>query len=367
MQTAILIILLFLIMIFPHELGHFLVAKLCGVQVNEFAIGMGPAIFKRQKGETLYALRLIPFGGYCAMEGENEESDNPRAFNNKKWWQKLLVLIAGAAMNFLTALIIMVIISVTVGITTGDINNKVASVNEGSPAYSAGIKTGDRIVGFGGNTYDEAKKVTEPVVFTSNFTKYIKETGKSTVGIWIIRDRSDATSNNNSNTDKDSDSSKKGPICIKVTPDYDKSSDKYLLGLAWGQSVTKLHGIGDGIRATGNLFTEVVDTFKMLLSGEAGINDMSGPVGIGKVVDQTKESGLSYFFYLAAFISVNIGIFNVLPFPALDGGRVLFVFIRRITGKMISDNLEGKIHAIGFILLIALMLYISYNDIIKLF
>ena len=142
MLTAILTIILFCIMIIPHELGHFVVAKLVGVQVNEFSMGMGPLLFQKQKGETLYSVRLLPIGGYCAMEGENEESGNPRAFNNKKVWQKIAVLLAGAVMNIITALLVMIIAVTVSGIPT----NTLDSVVKNSPAEAAGLRAGDRVV-----------------------------------------------------------------------------------------------------------------------------------------------------------------------------------------------------------------------------
>ena len=330
MKTAILAIILFCVLIFPHELGHFVCAKLCKVQVNEFALGMGPAIFKRQKGETLYALRLIPIGGYCAMEGENEESENPRAFNNKKAWQKIVVLVAGSFMNVLICVVIMVIIAATTGTAT----TVIQTVDHSMPAYGV-IEPEDEILKVNGNK----------IYSWQDVGTFMQESGE-TARITVLRD------------------GKK--LSLDVPTTVDEEQNRKVIGVECKVD----HGLGDafarGIRSTGEMAVSMYDAIKMLFTGKASMEDLSGPVGIISIVDKTKSYGLMSFFYLMAFISLNLAFVNMLPFPALDGGRIVFVIIRKITGKMISDELEGSIHTIGMLLLLALMFYVTWNDIVRL-
>jgi len=331
MQTLILTLLLFCILIIPHELGHFIVAKASGIQVNEFSIGMGPSIYKRQGKETLYSLRAIPIGGYCAMEGENEESENPRAFNNKKWWQKILVLIAGATMNVIVAIVIMAIALSATGMTT----NVLESVDAGGPAYEAGLKAGDEIISI--NNED-----------TSTWND---------VSIKI------ANSDGN-------------PLDVVVKRDYDTyeftvtpilKEDRYVVGIISKINHSPLIGIRYSVPATWNMNVNLLNGFKEMFTGGVSKDDISGPVGIVSLVGDTSEYGLVYFLYLTSLISLNIAIINLLPLPALDGGRIIFVIIRGVTGNMISDDMEGKVHTIGMLLLLLFFVFITWNDIVRLF
>ncbi|MCI5721906.1 MAG: site-2 protease family protein [Firmicutes bacterium] len=237
-MTAVYAIILFVLLIFPHELGHFLAAKAVGVKVNEFAFGMGPAVFQRQKGETMYSIRLIPIGGFCAMEGEDEESDDDRAFGNKPAWAKVAILIAGSAMNLLIAIAVATI------------------------------------------TY---------------------------------------------------------------------------------------HSLVIGWKATWYLGDLMLNSLGMLITGEVPMSDLSGPVGIIDLAGDTTTYGWTYFGNLVVLMSLNLAVINMLPLPALDGGRVLFVIIRKILGRRMTDEMEGKIHAIGIMLLFALIIFVTWNDIVRLF
>lgn len=330
-MTAIYAILLFLLMITPHELGHLLVAKAVGVQVNEFAIGMGPAIFKRQKGETLYSLRAFPLGGYCAMEGENEESDNERAFNNRPAWAKILVLVAGAAMNVLTALIIMICISLAVGTAT----NTVGEVTKGGPAELQGIVAGDKIVAINGQDTDEWQEVINGI-----------RGSKDTVELTVDRN---------------------GEIInYSLTPTV--GSDKVpVIGIKSKIVKNPIKSISNGAKGTWQMGKLMFSSLKQLISGSASIKDVAGPVGMVSLVGQTGKLGFTYVANLIALISLNLAILNLLPLPALDGGRIIFVIIRKITGKMISDRTEGIVHMIGMALLLGLVLMVTVNDVGRLF
>ena len=330
-MTIIYAIIIFCLLIFVHELGHFIVAKACGVKVNEFAIGMGPAIFKKQKGETLYAVRLFPIGGFCAMEGEDEDSEDDRAFNNKPAWQRALVLTAGSFMNLLTAVVLMIVIAFVVGQATTTVNE----VLDDSPAYRAGMMSGDRIVEVDGTAVDEWNDV----------ITYIGESSRDTADIVVERDGAQQTLTADLEYDKESGRNK-----IVITPEMK-------------HSVTG--SMGSGMKNTWNMTVMMYKVIKQLFTGDVSVSELSGPVGIVYAVNQSAKAGVIYVVYLASLLSLNLAIMNMLPFPALDGGRLLFLLIRKITGKRITDAIEGKIHFIGIILLMVLMVYVTWNDIVK--
>lgn len=329
-MTVIYAIVLFVLLIFPHELGHFIVAKAVGVKVNEFAFGMGPALVQRQGKETLYSIRLIPVGGYCAMEGENEESDNPRAFNNKPGWAKISVLVAGAAMNILIAVMVL---SIVMGIA-GSATTTIDEVQPNSPAYVAGIEAGDQIVAIDDNE----------IKAWSDVTNYIG-TSEKAVNVTVNRDGEEVTT--------------------KITPALSEDG-RYVIGITARLTHNPVTAVGNGLKSTWNMTLMMFESLQMLVTGEVPASDIAGPVGIVTMVSDTNTYGWYYFASLVALMSINLAILNLLPLPALDGGRILFVIIRKITGKMISDDLEGKIHMIGMMLLFGLMIFATWNDIARL-
>lgn len=330
-MTIIYAIIIFCLLIFVHELGHFIVAKACGVKVNEFAIGMGPAIFKKQKGETLYAVRLFPIGGFCAMEGEDEDSEDDRAFNNKPAWQRALVLTAGSFMNLLTAVVLMIVIAFVVGQATTTVNE----VLDDSPAYRAGMMSGDRIVEVDGTAVDEWNDV----------ITYIGESSRDTADIVVERDGAQQT--------------------LTAALEYDKESGRNKIGITPDMKHSIAGSVGSGMKNTWNMTVMMYKVIKQLFTGDVSVSELSGPVGIVYAVNQSAKAGVIYVVYLASLLSLNLAIMNMLPFPALDGGRLLFLLIRKITGKRITDAIEGKIHFIGIILLMVLMVYVTWNDIVK--
>lgn len=330
-MTLIYAIILFVLLIFPHELGHFLVAKAVGVKVNEFSFGMGPAIYQKQKGETLYSIRIIPIGGYCAMEGENGDSDDERSFSRKPAWAKLSVLLAGAGMNILIAIIVLSLMMGIIGTPT----TVVDQVKEGSPAYAAGIQTGDKIVEINHKEIKEWKDVATIISEEKTNTE-------------VILHRDDRE------------------IAVNVTP-TEAEDGRMVIGVVAKNSHNVFTAISNGFKGTWNMTKGIFSSFKMLISGDAPASDIAGPIGIITMVNDTNQYGLYYFGFLIALISLNLAIINLLPFPALDGGRILFVFIRAITGKKITDEMEGKVHMIGMMLLIALLVFATWNDIARLF
>lgn len=330
MLTAILAIVLFVILIFPHELGHFIAAKSVGVKVNEFAFGMGPALWKKQKGETLYAIRLFPIGGYCAMEGENEESDNDRAFNNKPGWAKILVLVAGSLMNVIIAV---VILSIMLGVA-GSPTTSIDKVQAGSPAYAAGMVKGD--------------------VITSIEGTEIKNWNDISSVIQKNKDGMNVTVNRNGKT-----------VNLQMTPE--KSNGKYIVGITPAVTHNPVLAVRNGVLTSWNMLGTMYVSLKEIFTGQVSAKNLQGPVGIVTMVHQSESYGLYYFLYLLSFISINLAVINMLPLPALDGGRILFVIIRKITGKMISDKMEASVHAAGMIMLLTLMVFVTWNDIGRLF
>ena len=330
-MTIIYAIIIFCLLIFVHELGHFMVAKACGVKVNEFAIGMGPAIYKKQKGETMYAIRVFPIGGYCAMEGEDEDSDEPRALNNQPAWQRACILAAGSVMNFITCVILLIVIAFWVGTATTTISD----VAKDSPAQKAGIVAGDRIVSVDGEPIDEWNDLIDAVGYSK----------AETVEITLERNGKEET--------------------VTTELEYNKEAGRNLIGVSPEMEHSFLKSITGGIKNTGSMTVMMYTVIKQLFTGEVAVSELSGPVGIVYATNEAAKSGVMYVIYLAALLSLNLAIINMLPFPALDGGRLLFLVIRLFTGKRVSDETEGKIHFIGICLLFALMIYVTFNDVIR--
>lgn len=337
-------VLAFGILIADHELGHFLAAKACGVKVNEFAIGMGPAIFKKQKGETLYALRALPIGGYCAMEGEDEETGDPRAFTSQPKWKRFIILVAGAFNNFILGLLILIIIfSGAKSFAT----NRVAGLADGFKYADDGIEVGDEIYSIDGHR----------VYYTQDFSTYMSRSDGA-VDMVVIRNGEKVMLDN-----------------YGLKPEY--YDDVYRYGVNFGSvEATVWEKLKYSCYSAYNFTRMVWMSLGDLLGGRASVNDMSGVVGIVSTINDVGNNSASFgialenIAYLIAFIAVNLSVMNLLPLPALDGGRILFLLLDGvwglITGKKIDAKYEGWVHAAGMVALLALMAFVMFNDILKL-
>ena len=326
-----------------HEFGHFIFAKLSDIYVYEFSIGIGKKIFgKKKKGsETEFCIRAIPLGGYVMIAGEDVEDDKipkNRQMCNKSFIRRFLVLFAGPFNNFLFAFLILFISA----LFYGAISTKpyIDSVMELSPAYNAGIESGDLVVSLN----DKKIKSWDKALLILQTNKGESVTFEVRKGNGIIQ-KYDITP-------------------IKEVDDDGNESYKFGISARSSKEYGLIKSITYAFNRTISLFGSMLDTIKYLFTGKFGINQLSGPVGIYSIVDTQAKQGLESVLYLIAYLSINVGVINLLPFPAFDGGRILFLLIEKISRKPISRKLENTIHTIGFMLIIGLMIYVTFNDII---
>lgn len=333
---AIKIIILLGFLIFIHELGHFTIAKLCKVKVNEFAIGFGPTIWKKQGKETKYALRLIPLGGFISMEGEEEQSENEGSFSKASIPKRIAIVAAGATVNIIFGLCVYFILAISTG---PYISNELETTIEGYAAQIAGMQAGDKIIEINN------KKVNSKY----DIDKIMSKNNGENIELKIQRD------------------GKIEEYSIKPTEVIlQNDSHKYYLGITMKYAEDNFLNrcINGGIQTT-EFISEIGDNLKQLFTGNVGINQMMGPVGISEVV--AKTNGISEFLQMMALISISLGITNLLPIPALDGGKILILIIETIRRKPMKQETEIGIQMLGFAILIGLSLIITYNDILRIF
>lgn len=435
-------VLLFELIIFIHEFGHFITAKKSGIKVNEFSLGMGPKIFSFGKGETKYSLRIFPIGGFCAMEGEDEESPEPRAFNNAKVWKRMIVVIAGAVMNIILGFVLMFVVVVQqdaysstevqsfpatsfsscTGLQSGDVIKEIngygisTSMDFNYPISTAELKTVDGSIlqiykeDCGNNLYNMAVSLVQDKnnkLSDEQVSKVNELLSKSTNEIVKAKSKEDAYSVYENYYKEINDAC--GIKNYKVEKIVEKETrkrytadilverngeEKLLKNVQFFTYTTKDNSdpqvsidfyvkpiektFGSVISQT---FKQTISTCKMiyaslggLLTGKFGLKDMSGPIGIASAVTTVASESLSSGFmsavnsiiYVMMIITVNLGLFNMLPFPALDGGRFVFLIIEAIRGKSVPRKVEAIVNGIGMGLLILLMILITANDIFKL-
>lgn len=341
-------ILLFSVLIFIHEFGHFAAAKLSGVQVNEFSMFMGPALWKKQIGETLYSIRLIPIGGYCAMEGEDADTDSPRSFQKAAWWKRLIILVAGAAMNFLMGILLMFLVYMP---GQAVVEPVIASFEEFSTVDGAqGLQEGDRILELDG----------EKIYVQSDFS-LILSLNPGEYHDLVVERRGQKVEIPNLHMEKHEVTGEDG-------------TTQWLFGMNFTlQELSFMGKVRYSWRQCLDTVRMVRLSLQMLLSGQAGLSDMSGPVGIVQQMSSVAEASPTFLdallnmLYFGAFIAINLAVMNLLPIPALDGGRVvallITVAIEKVIGRKIDPKYEGYIHAAGMIALLGLMALILFKDI----
>ncbi len=341
-------ILMFSVLIFVHELGHFATAKLFGVQVNEFSMFMGPALWKKQIGETLYAIRLIPFGGYCAMEGEDEDTDNPRSFQKAAWWKRIIILAAGSFMNLLTGIIIYCCLFLP---SQQVVEPAIAQFTDCCVFNTDdGLQVGDVIRELDG----------ERIYLNSDVTFFLGFSEDGTHDITVERD---------------------GQLLefsdfemAHIHTNEDGTAYRHY-GFSIGRAVDA--GLGGKLRFVWYNVRDDVRmvrySLQMLLTGKAGLSDMSGPVGIvsqmSEIAEASQTTMIAFLNLLSvcAFIAINLAVMNMLPIPALDGGRIVALLIttlvEKITKRKVDPKYEGYLHGAGMILLLGLMAIIMFKDI----
>lgn len=351
-MIILIVFLIFGVIIMIHEYGHFIAAKKCGVFVEEFAIGMGPKLWGKEKNKTLYSIRLFPIGGYCKMKDEDTKSTDKDSFGNATKLKKFIILFAGAFMNFLLAIVIFV----SIAFFSSNATTTIKSVDESLPAYSAGIKAGDEIYKINGKRI----RIFQDITFS------LFRNGDKPLDIIIKR-----------NGEK---------IKINVMPEL--KNNTYLIGITPEVKSAFLGDKIEGIKKATffdtlyNGYWNMIFTIKAtivgvveLFTGKANLNEVVGPIGlvpeINKTYQEASKFGLASVILtmlnLTALFSANIGVMNLLPLPALDGGRILFLLIEIIRGKPIPEEKEGMIHFIGFIILLGFGILVAFKDILNIF
>ena len=351
-MSIIFAILIFSFLIFIHELGHFVVAKMSGVQVNEFALFMGPALIKWKRGETLYSIRCIPIGGYCAMEGEDSDTDNPRAFKRVAWWKQLCILLAGAFMNFVTGVVIFAALLLPQDQVV------VPEVREFTDCCifqgEQGLQVGDRILEIDG----------ERIYLNNDISIMLTLNQTGVFDVVVERDGREVVLND-----------------LQMAHTHLDENGQEYVHYGFGFGTVKDATFGDRMQ---NVWYTTVDNIRnvrlslqMLFTGQAGLKDMTGPIGIidqmGQMAEDSASTGeaVMNMLYFGGFIAVNLAVMNLLPIPALDGGRALALLlttmVEKITRKKINPKYEGYIHMAGMVLLLALMAIILFKDVFTIF
>ena len=341
-MSIIIALIIFSLIILFHELGHFLLAKFNGVTVLEFSLGMGPRILSKEWRGTRYSLKLLPFGGSCMMLGEDEEAGEEGSFGSKSVWARISVIAAGPIFNFIMAFLASVVVIAMVGYDPAD----VYKVYEDYPAAEAGIQAGDIITKINGKNIHVAREVTNYVSFHQG----------ETYTVTYERD---------------------GESHVAVVEPVQNENGKYIMGLVAGSTYQKgnvLTTLKYSVYEVKYWIDLTLESLKMLFKGQVGVKEMSGPVGVVNVIGETytESAKISMFavivnmLNIAILLSANLGVMNLLPIPALDGGRLVFLVIEAIRGKRVNPEREGMVHFIGLMALMVLMVVVLYNDVMRL-
>lgn len=330
------------VLIFVHELGHFIAARIFGVKVNEFAVGMGPKIFSRRgkKSGTIYSLRIFPIGGFNNIEGEDSESSDSGSFRSKPVWQRIIIIVSGAAMNIFFGMILMSVLVMLkdTQLATNQVSFPAQSEGVSTPvSYDSGLRSGDRIIRINNKKIHIGQQLSYAIFFD----------GSQPCTVTVIRDGNKLVMENFVFP-----TSEQGGIVHGVRDFYPTAEAKTPFTVA-------KHSFYGSI----NSVRQALESLWGIITGKYGIKQVSGPVGITEAIGQAANMGLQYILLLSVMISMSLGIFNLLPIPALDGGRVIFLIIEGIRRKPVPPELEAKIHATGLMLLFMLSVVIAFKDI----
>ena len=327
-MTLIAAILVFNLIVFVHEAGHFAAARLGGIKVVEFALGMGPKIIGKKFGETVYSLRAFPIGGFCLMLGEDEENNEPGAFNNSPIISKISSIISGPVFNIILTILIYSLVIAPVAAPI------VGQVTKGMPAETSGIKAGEMIVGINDVKINEWKEMKPEIA---------KHEGEQ---ITVTVEKNGVQRE------------------VMLTPVKNPGTDDIVIGITQKVGISGF-SVKEGINTTYAVSKMMLSFLGQLVVGKADANEVSGPISILVYINEAAKAGFIKVLYLTALISLNLGIINLLPLPALDGGRLLFLFIELIRRKPLPAEKEGMVHFVGLIALMALSIFLMYRDIIR--
>ena len=335
------------VIVFVHEFGHFIFAKITGVYVYEFAIGMGPKIWGKKGKETEYTIRAVPIGGFCQLAGEDLDDDDlkkvpkNRRLQSKTAWERFLIMVFGPMNNFILAVVLLFFISLIWGGST--MSPIITEIEKDSAAQKVGIVPGDKVIEINNHRIATSDDISLYLAIANpkkkNTIKVETETGKK--------------------------------IAYKVKPKMIKVKGKETYRYGIGIQQKKTTGLGNAFvytfKKTGSIFKQMYITLAYLFTGGIRLNQLAGPVGIYSIVGEQSKAGIANLLYLMAFLSINVGVINLLPIPAFDGGHILFIIIEKIKGSPVNPELENKIHTVFLILLMLLMVVITFNDILRLF
>jgi regulator of sigma E protease len=348
MQTLITSLIVLGIIIFVHEFGHYIVAKATGIRVEEFALGMGPKLAGVKRGETFYSIRVLPLGGYCKMSGETGNSSeyetaaipDPRRFDQKPVWVRMAVIVAGPLMNLLLAILLFIFAFSIIGIPV-DYTTKIGTVIPNSAAHAAGLKPGDKVVSINGESIESWRGLINIIHPSSG------------VELTLAVEREQSV------------------LEFLVIPKYDEQSKVGIVGISPQEPIIKRSALIDGIKEGWDKTYEItrltLSGLKAMISGRASPDDIAGPVGIIQIIGESAQFGFLYLINIAALISINLGLLNLLPIPALDGSRLLFLLFEALRGRPVNPNKENIVHLVGFFILMAMLVLFTYNDLARIF
>ena len=338
------------VLITVHEFGHFAFSRLCGIPVKEFSIGFGPKLvqWKSKKHETLFSLRPIPLGGFCMFYGDTDDDpegamkDDPRNYNNAPVWKRMVSVVAGPGMNFVLAFVVAVLM---LGVYGAVIDTPyIYDVSPGQPAEAAGLMAGDRFVSV------EGADMTERTVMEVSEAIGSVAEGEA-VSVTVLRDGEEKS--------------------FEIQPVYDAAEGRYMIGIMIQQGYADMpfaQVIPAAWEMCAEASTAIVDALGKLVTTGEGLDQTSGPVGVVQLVaEQTQQGGMEIFLYLMVLISINLGLMNLLPIPGLDGSRLIFMIIEAVRGKPVEQRIEAYIHTAGYLLLLGLMVFFTFNDVVRLF